>query len=171
MTSRSPNRQPETPGSAAGLDEIDLRLIAALQKDGRLPFRELAAKVGVSESGARRRYKRLVASGLLRVVGVVDVVALGFVRAEIGVRVKGASVSDVARALAALPEVDWVATCVGSVDIDVNLICADHRRLVDLIDRGVRATPGVDSAETTLVANVVKDDYRMLDIARQAAEE
>lgn len=166
-----PNRQADAPGGVAGLDEIDLRLVAALQEEGRLPFRELAQKVGVSESAARRRYKRLVASGLLRVVGVVDVVALGFVRAEIGVRVKGASVSDVARALAELPEVDWVATCVGRFDIDVNVICADHRRLADLIDRGVRATPGVDSAEMTLVANIVKDDYRMLDIARQAAEE
>jgi Lrp/AsnC family transcriptional regulator for asnA, asnC and gidA len=153
------------------LDEVDLRLIAALQEDGRLPFRELAEQVGVSESGARRRYKRLVASGLLRVVGVADVVALGFVRAEIGVRVKGASVGDVALALARLPEVDWVGTCVGGVDIDVNVICTDHRRLVELVDRGVRATPGVDSAETTLIVTVVKDDYRLIDIARQATAE
>ena len=169
MASHPPTRSTDPP--AAWLDEVDLRLIAALQEDGRLPFRELAGQVGVSESGARRRYKRLVASGLLRVVGVADVVALGFVRAEIGVRVKGASVGDVALALARLPEVDWVATCVGGVDIVVNIICADHQRLVDLIDRGVRATPGVDSAETTLIVTVVKDDYRMLDIARQATEE
>lgn len=157
--------------AGAGLDEVDFRLIAALQEDGRLPFRELAEQVGVSESSARRRYKRLVESGVLRVVGVADVVALGFVRAEIGVRVKGASVGDVARTLAAMPEADWVSTCVGGVDIVVNVICTDHRRLVELIDRGVRATTGVDSAETTLIVTVVKDDYRLLDIARQTAEE
>jgi Lrp/AsnC family transcriptional regulator for asnA, asnC and gidA len=170
MTSRPSNRSTDSP-AVAGLDEVDFRLIAALQEDGRLPFRKLAEHVGVSESGARRRYKRLVDSGLLRVVGVADVVALGFVRAEIGVRVKGASVGDVALALAMLPEVDWVATCVGGVDIVVNVICTDHRRLVELIDRGVRTTPGVDSAETTLIVTVVKDDYRMLDIARQATRE
>jgi Lrp/AsnC family transcriptional regulator for asnA, asnC and gidA len=170
MPSASRDRRDRSSG-ATGLDETDLRIIAALQADGRLPFVELAAKVSVSESSARRRYKRLVDSGLLRVVGVADVVALGLVRADVHVRVKGVSVDDVATALAALAEVDWVATCVGGADIVVNVICSDHRRLAELIDRGVRGIPGVDGVQTTLVASVVKDDYRLIDIARRALDQ
>jgi Lrp/AsnC family transcriptional regulator for asnA, asnC and gidA len=159
------------PTGTNALDPVDLRLVAALQEDGRIAYRELGRKLGISESGARRRTRRLLDSGLLRVVGVTDVVALGFIRAEIGIRVKAESVREVARRLSELREADWVATCIGPVDVVVNVICTDHRRLVELIDREIRTAPGVDSVETRVIVDVVKDDYRMLDIAGAAPEE
>jgi len=160
------------PGSPEGelerLDKVDLALIGALEEDGRTAYRDLARRFGISESGARRRVRRMVDSGLLRVVGVTDVVALGFIRAEIGIRVKGRSIKDVAQRLSELREVDWVGICIGPVDIVVNVICADHASLVELIDREVRTAPGVEVVETTVIVQVVKDDYRMLDIAQAA---
>lgn len=162
----------DRPGTASvalgGLDPVDVAFIGALEEDGRTPYRHLARRFGTSESAARRRVRRMLDSGLVRVVGVTDVLALGFIRAEIGIRVKGQAVKEVARRLAELREADWVGICIGPVDIVVNVICADHASLVELIDTEVRTVPGVEVVETTVLVEVVKDDYRMLDIAQAA---
>jgi DNA-binding Lrp family transcriptional regulator len=48
------------------LDGFDLRLLAALQADGRLTNQELADKVGLSASQCSRRRSRLEESGIIR---------------------------------------------------------------------------------------------------------
>src|SRR5215475_12726780 len=48
------------------LDEFDLRLLGALQADGRLTNQELADKVGLSASQCSRRRSRLEESGIIR---------------------------------------------------------------------------------------------------------
>ncbi len=47
------------------LDEIDYRILTALQKDGRLSYVQLAEKVGLSESACLRRVKLLEQSGII----------------------------------------------------------------------------------------------------------
>jgi len=44
---------------AVELDRVDQRIIEALQKNGREPFRRIAVEVGVSEATIRARYARL----------------------------------------------------------------------------------------------------------------
>ena len=48
------------------LDEFDMRLLGALQTDGRLTNQELADKVGLSASQCSRRRARLEESGIIR---------------------------------------------------------------------------------------------------------
>lgn len=48
------------------LDEFDMRLLGALQTDGRLTNQELADKVGLSASQCSRRRARLEESGFIR---------------------------------------------------------------------------------------------------------
>ena len=54
---------------ATGLDEIDRAVIAAMQKDGRASFAQIAEQMGVSAGMIRLRYNRLAEQGYLRVVG------------------------------------------------------------------------------------------------------
>ncbi len=61
-----------------GLDSIDQRILAALQKDGRLSYVQLATKVGLSESACLRRVKLLEQSGVIdRYVMLIDQTAIG----------------------------------------------------------------------------------------------
>lgn len=63
---------------AIDLDAADLRLLAALQENGRLTNQELAARVRLSASQCSRRRARLEAAGLLRGYrAVLDPAALG----------------------------------------------------------------------------------------------
>lgn len=48
------------------LDQIDRRLLAALQEDGRLPITDLAHKIGLTTSPCLRRLKILEKAGIIR---------------------------------------------------------------------------------------------------------
>src|SRR5690349_11651166 len=62
----------------AKVDQIDLRILACLQKDGSLSQRELAERVGLSQNACWRRLQALRASGILRGSrALVDLPALG----------------------------------------------------------------------------------------------
>ena len=48
------------------LDRIDIAILEALQKDGRIPNAALAEKVGLSQSACSRRLDNLEKSGTIR---------------------------------------------------------------------------------------------------------
>jgi Lrp/AsnC family leucine-responsive transcriptional regulator len=60
------------------LDEIDLRILAALQTDNQRTAEELGERVGLSTSAVQRRIKRLRQEGvILRDTSVIDPKAVG----------------------------------------------------------------------------------------------
>jgi Lrp/AsnC family transcriptional regulator, regulator for asnA, asnC and gidA len=140
------------------LDRIDQRLIEALQKNGREPFRRIAAAVGVSEATIRARYQRLCDDNILQVTGVTNPLGLGFdAQAMVGVRTSG-SPEPVAEEIAQWDEADYVVVTAGQFDVLVELICADRRQLLDATNR-MRAIDGVVSTETFLYLELRKQLY------------
>lgn len=60
------------------LDEIDRRILTALQREGRLQNIELAKKIGLSPSPCLRRVKLLEESGVIeRYVALLDAAKIG----------------------------------------------------------------------------------------------
>ena len=60
------------------IDAIDRRILALLQKDGRITNADLAARVNMSASACHRRVQRLEESGLIRAyVALLDERKLG----------------------------------------------------------------------------------------------
>ena len=61
------------------LDEIDLKILAELQKDGRIRNNELAERVGVSEPPCRRRVRTLRERGYVSAIrATLDAKLLGY---------------------------------------------------------------------------------------------
>ncbi|MFG3227164.1 Lrp/AsnC family transcriptional regulator [Kitasatospora sp. NPDC048194] len=98
-------------------DELDRRLVHALQIDGRAPFSTLAAVLGVSDRTVARRYARLRSSGAVRVLGGVDPVALGAELWLLRVRCAPSAAVAVAEALARRPDTSWVSLTSGGTEI------------------------------------------------------
>ena len=70
------------------MDELDRKLVKALQSDGRASNSQLARIIRVSEGTIRRRLKRLINDGVIRFSVIPDPEALGFeTEALIGVQV------------------------------------------------------------------------------------
>src|SRR3954469_761495 len=153
-TSRS-ERGPVAP--ARRTDELDRRIIEALQSNGRESFRAIAARVGVSEATVRARYARLCDDDILQVVAVTNPLGLGFEQALIGLKTAG-SPQPVADVLASWPEADYVVVTAGQFDLVVEVVAADRRDLLHLTNR-MRELEGVVSTETFLYLDLVKQLY------------
>ena len=54
------------------MDEIDLFILEALRKDGRVAFSQIAEQLKVSPGMIRQRYNRLVEMGHLKVVAITN---------------------------------------------------------------------------------------------------
>ena len=146
---RGPVRRP------ASLDELDGRIIAALQANGREPFRGMAARFGVSEATIRNRYARLVDSGAMQVTAVTNPLGMGYdAQALVGITVEGLP-EQVADVLATWPSAIYVVITAGRFDVLVELVARDRRDLLELINR-VRMLDGVSTTETFVYLDLVK---------------
>lgn len=141
------------------LDDVDKRIISALQADGRRPYSRIAADLDVSESVVRYRAQRLEQAGVLQVVGIADPMRIGFDRmALIGVKVRPGALDDVCAAITALPETSYVAAIAGSYDVIVEVICRDTGHFTELLKR-LHVVDGVTSTESFLVLEIHKMAY------------
>jgi Lrp/AsnC family transcriptional regulator for asnA, asnC and gidA len=139
------------------IDELDRKIIEALQRNGRESFRAIAAQLGVSEATVRARYGRLTAEGILQVVGVTNPLGLGFEQALVGVKTTGPP-SAVADEISRWPEADYVVVTAGQFDVVVEVVTSDRADLLDLTNR-IRALDGVVSTETFLYLEMWKQLY------------
>lgn len=112
------------------LDEIDSRIVAVLQQDGRLTNVELAARVGLSPSPCLRRVRRLERNGIIRAYRAMlerQRVGLGLtvfvsVKIEAHANVR-AEVFD--RAILAMPEIVACHIVAGEADYLLEVVVPD----------------------------------------------
>jgi Lrp/AsnC family transcriptional regulator for asnA, asnC and gidA len=142
------------------LSPLDKRIVEHLQKDGRRPFTQIAADLGVSEAAVRARTNRMIERGVLQIVGVTDPLKLGFHQmAMIGVRVDG-DMLRAAEQIAELPEVSYAVVTAGPYDILVEAVCEDNEALLSFITEKLRNVPGVRSTEAYVYLRIIRETYQ-----------
>ena len=150
--------QPSVP--TVVVDELDLRIIDALQRDARLSNRRIASELAVSEGTVRARLRRMEDEQLLRIQAVSDVAAFGLqASATIGVHVAGGQITTVEHKLA---EIDGIAAIIRSIgEFDFVLIALAHTRagLTDMILNQIQTIPGIHATETFETMATVKHVY------------
>jgi len=60
------------------LDSLDCKMIGLLQQDGRMSNTAMAQALGTSEYTVRTRLKRILESGIIKIVAVANPIDLGF---------------------------------------------------------------------------------------------
>jgi Lrp/AsnC family transcriptional regulator for asnA, asnC and gidA len=144
---------------AVALDEVSKAIIGQLQEDGRRPYATIGKAVGLSEAAVRQRVNRLQETGVIQIVAVTDPMQVGFSRsAMVGIEVDG-DMESVADTIAALPEVDYLVITAGSFDILAEIVCEDDDALLHIINRRIRALPGVRRTETFMYLTLRKQIY------------
>ena len=145
--------------SAVTLDDVDRRIITALQVDGRRPYGSIANEVSLSEAAVRRRVQRLRDQGALEIVAITDPMQLGYHReAMLGITVSG-DVRAAADAIAAIDEAIYVVLTAGSFDLVVEVIAEDDDHLVRVLNDQIRRIDGVVAVETFLYLKLAKQTY------------
>jgi Lrp/AsnC family transcriptional regulator for asnA, asnC and gidA len=142
------------------LDGTDLKILEALQKDGRVAFAQIAEQMGVSPGMIRQRYNRLVDQGILKVVAITNPLQMGYkTMAMIGIRAEGSKLLAVAEKVARLEEVIYMVICSGRFDIFAEVVCRDHEDLLRFITEKLSPIDGVRESESFLHLKIVKEVY------------
>jgi Lrp/AsnC family transcriptional regulator, leucine-responsive regulatory protein len=138
-----------------GLDRIDRRILAELQKDGRLTNHDLAEKVGLSPSPCLRRTKRLEEAGVIsRYAAILDASTIGleivaFVRVSLE-RQQAAHLDAFEQAVAAWPEVQECYLMTGEADYQLRVVATDLARYEAFLRERLSRTPGVAKIQSSL---------------------
>ncbi len=139
------------------LDDIDFAIIRFLQKDGRISFTVIAEKLDLSIGTIRTRFNRLLEENIITIIGRVDPGKVGFGSyAHVAVYIRPAILKEqVARKIAAMPEVSFLAGTFGEYDLEVDVMCRDNDHLVEFVNK-LSMVKGVYQTKTTIYYKVYK---------------
>lgn len=146
------------------LDSIDLRILAAVQRNGRITKLALAEEVGLSPTPCWTRLDRLEKAGIVAGYHArVSLKALGVSAATVMMEVtlgahRQADFERFERAVRGVPEIVACWSVGGGVDYLLKVVARDidaYQRLVDdLLERQI----GIDRYFTYVVTRIVKDE-------------
>ena len=145
------------------LDDIDKRLLAALQKNAHLTAQELGEKLHLSPSQAGRRRQRLETEGYIQGYTArlnperLGLTVQGFVQVHLGTHGPEHSAS-FARLLATRPEIVSAWTMTGDADYLLFVYCADLPSLNRLIHDVLLPHGAVAKVHSQIVMDQLKRD-------------
>ena len=146
---------------APKLDAFDVRILAALQRNGRITKIKLAEEIGLSPSPCWERMRRLEASGLIRGyhadIELERLLHTATILVEVTLRSHTAE--DFARFERAVGEVPEIVDCYatgGGIDYLMRVITLDIDHYQRVIDGLLLAEVGIDRYFTYIVTKQVK---------------
>jgi Lrp/AsnC family transcriptional regulator for asnA, asnC and gidA len=148
--------------AAATYDPVDKGIIEILTANGRATNQELAAKLSVTPATVSSRLNKMEEQRVMKVVAVTDFAAHGYqILIAIGVRVKDRPASDVARDLAALPEVFSVNIMHGRYDIEMLVVLHDFDEARVFLNEHVSPIKGIDELSAGIAAEIKKFEFHI----------
>lgn len=149
--------------TAAKLDAIDIRILDAIQRDGRITKLALAEAVGLSPTPCWMRLRKLekagIVSGYHAKVAIRSIAPVATVMMEVTLaNHRQADFDRFEKAIRDIPEIIACWSLGGGVDYILKVMTRDidaYQRLVDsLLEREI----GIDRYFTYIVTKTVKDD-------------
>ena len=132
------------------VDDIDLRLIGFLRKDGRRSYADMATEIGLSLPAVKRRVDRLQSAGVITgFTAKIDYAKLGWtIEAFTELRYTGKTrPPEIERLATELPEVQAVYLIAGDPDALCHIRARDVAHLREVID-AIRGSGSVTGTKT-----------------------
>lgn len=142
------------------LDDMDLRILAALQRGGRMTNAQLAEKVNLSQSACHRRVARLEAEGVIRdYVALLDPRAIGY-PSTIFVEITLSGQADelleaFEREVARVPEVLECHLMAGKADYILKVVARDTDDFARIHRQKLARLPGVLGMQSSFALRTV----------------
>ncbi|MRK00238.1 MULTISPECIES: Lrp/AsnC family transcriptional regulator [Aeromicrobium] len=139
--------------AGAELDDIDERIVRALEADGRLSMRQLAEQVHISRANAYARVERLTTSGVITgFTATTDPVARGLgTSAYVTMNVRQTDWRSIHTQLRRLSGIEHIALVGGDFDVVLLARAKDNADLRRLVLDEIQAIPGVVNTRTLLI--------------------
>ncbi len=145
------------------IDDIDRRLLSAIQDDAQLTAQELGERLNLSASQAGRRRQRLEHSGIVTGArAVVSPEGLGlhvqaFVQVQMATH-EPEKVRAFTRIVETRPQIVSAWTLTGEADYLLRVYCADLAALHRLIHEVILPIPAVARVQSQIVMDQLKAD-------------
>ena len=132
------------------IDELDLKLLSELKKDGSVSVPVLAKKFQINASVLYSRIKRLLRKKMITKFTIeIDETQLGFqVKASVGINRDPKFKDFIHEELMKTPEVDHVCEVTGRFDIIIGIIAKDLEQLHSVIIEKIGRIEGIQNTET-----------------------
>jgi DNA-binding Lrp family transcriptional regulator len=146
----------------ARLDAFDLRLLAALQENGRLTNQELGERIGLSASQCSRRRAGLEDAGLIRgyradlAAELIGFRLLVFVQVTLATH-SGDNAEKFRKLVARLDEVQEAYATTGDTDYLLKVVVADLKDLSVLVDEVLLPHESVARVRSSIVLDRIKE--------------
>jgi DNA-binding Lrp family transcriptional regulator len=131
------------------LAPVDKEIIRRLQRDGRLPFRAIAERLGISERLISQRFRWLADNRLVRVMAVGNPESLGY-RTRCWLAMQCSPQLDsgkVAQQVARVHGIDYVVATTGRYDLMAELISREKEELVQTVEELIGQIDGIEHCE------------------------
>ncbi|OYR08525.1 Lrp/AsnC family transcriptional regulator [Brucella thiophenivorans] len=143
------------------LDLSDIRILDALQEDGRLTNQALADKVGMSTSPSWRKVRKLEEDGIIAGYrATLDRKAIGLgVMAFVRIKIESHSEAEAEQFAAELMGLEEVITCysiAGDADFLLQVVSHDLDTYADFAMSTLRRLPSIKEMQTTFVLKETK---------------
>ena len=137
--------------STAGIDEIDVKIIRALQKDARTTFTDIARDCGVSTDTISKRFRNMNKAGIIRGTTILlNPKSFGYdCVASLGIDVSYPYLKEVVELIRKIPEMVFYTTSMGTNDIFCIGVLKNVGRLSQVKDL-IKGHPMVKEVTTSI---------------------
>lgn len=135
------------------IDNVDLKILALLTEDAKMPYTEVAKKVFVSGGTVHVRMRKLEEMGIVQGTTLkMDYSKMGYdITAFLGIYLEKSSLYDqVIKKLYNIPEIVKVHYTTGNYNIFVKLHCRDTNHLKDVLHDKIQVVEGIERTETII---------------------
>ncbi len=148
-------------GVASPTDDLNQSIIKLLQEDGRMPYKDVARALDVSEGTIRNRVQSMKQSGLLKIVALADPMAVKYkADAMIGIKVASpATPKQVAERLAKFSEVVYVIWVSGRYDLLIEVVCETSSGFQEFLESHCFESEDIDQIEIMSGIEMFKNQF------------
>ena len=144
------------------IDRFDLKILEAMERDGRMSVTELARHVGLSKTPCQIRLRRLMEEGFIEgFKAILNPAKLGLDHvafAEVKLTsTKEEALASFNMAVKKVKEVEECHMIAGRFDYLLKIRTPDIRRYRDVLGEKISALPFVASTSTSVVMETVKE--------------
>lgn len=135
------------------IDSLDKKILEIISNNARIPFKDVAAKCGVSRAAIHQRVQRLIDMNVIVGSGYhVNPASLGYnTSTYIGITLeKGSMYNAVVKEFAKIPEIVECHYTTGPFTMLIKLYAKDNAHLMELLNGKLQQINGVVSTETLI---------------------
>ena len=142
-------------------DDLNQQIIRLLQEDGRAAYDVIGQKLGVSGGTIRNRVARMREAGMLRIVAVVDPVAVDYESdAMLGIKTApGIAPAVLAQRLESYPAVVYIMWVSGRFDLLVEIVCDEETEFTKFLNEHIHSQPDIAHVEVMTRLGMFKNQF------------